>query len=101
MNCSSVRAKLAGYMDGTIAGATQAQERILLRKHLDECSGCRGELEQFRKLSALLSRAPRSIPPANLATRIRVAAAQSMLSADGTMPVIAGSRGSNRTGITT
>src|SRR5580700_10402078 len=64
-------------MDGTIAGATQAQERIYLRKHLDECSGCREELERFRKLSALLSRVPRSLPPADLATRIRVAAAQS------------------------
>ncbi len=82
MNCSSVRAKLAGYMDGTIAGATQAQERIYLRKHLDECSGCREELERFRKLSALLSRVPRSLPPANLATRIRVAAAQSTSAPD-------------------
>jgi anti-sigma factor RsiW len=82
MNCSSVRAKLAGYMDGTIAGATQAQERIYLRKHLDECIGCREELERFRKLSALLSRVPRSVPPANLATRIRVAAAQSTSAPD-------------------
>ena len=63
MNCSLVRGKLAGYMDGTIAGATQAQERIQLRKHLDECSGCREELERFRKLSALLSRVPRSLQP--------------------------------------
>jgi hypothetical protein len=77
MICSSVRAKLVSYMDGTIAGATQAQERIHLRKHLDECSGCREELERFRKLSGLLSRMPRSVPPADLATRIRVAAAQS------------------------
>ena len=44
---------------------------------LNSCAGCRGELEQFRKLSALLSRVPRSLPPADLATRIRVAAAQS------------------------
>src|ERR1700755_3324890 len=82
MNCSSGRAKLAGYMDGTIAGATQAQERIHLRKHLDECLGCREELERFRKLSALLSRVPRSLPPVNLATRIRVAAAQSTAAPD-------------------
>jgi hypothetical protein len=82
MNCSSVHAKLAGYMDGTIAGATQAQERIQLRKHLDECTGCREELERFRKLSTLLSRMPRSVPPVNLATRIRVAAAQSTAAPD-------------------
>src|ERR1700743_760500 len=86
MNCSSVRAKLAGYMDGTIAGATQAQERIQLRKHLDECSGCREELERFRKLSALLSRVPRSLPPVNLATRIGVAAAQSTAAPDAPSP---------------
>src|SRR5258707_2579367 len=82
MNCSSVRAKLAGYMDGTIVGATQAQERIHLRKHLNECTGCREELERFRKLSALLSHVPRSLPPVNLATRIRVAAAQSTAAPD-------------------
>jgi hypothetical protein len=82
MNCSSVRAKLAGYMDGTIAGATQAQERIQLRKHLDECTSCREELERFRKLSTLLSRVPRGLPPADLATRIRVAAAQSTAAPD-------------------
>jgi hypothetical protein len=82
MNCFSVRAKLAGYMDGTIVGGAQVQDRVHLRKHLDECSGCRAELERFRKLSTLLSRVPRSAPPADLATRIRVAAAQSTAAPD-------------------
>jgi hypothetical protein len=82
MNCFSVRAKLAGYMDGTIVGGAQVQDRIHLRRHLDECVACRAELEQFRKLSTLLSRAPRSLPPADLATRIRVAAAQSTAAPD-------------------
>jgi hypothetical protein len=82
MNCFSVRAKLAGYMDGTIVGGAQVQDRVHLRKHLDECSGCRAELERFRKLGTLLSRVPRSVPPADLATRIRVAAAQSTAAPD-------------------
>jgi hypothetical protein len=77
MKCTTVRANLAGYMDDAITGAAQARQRVQVREHLNSCAGCRGELEQFRKLSALLSRVPRSLPPADLATRIRVAAAQS------------------------
>jgi hypothetical protein len=77
MKCTAVRANLAGYMDDAITGAAQARQRVQVREHLNSCAGCRDELEQFRKLSALLSRVPRSLPPADLATRIRVAAAQS------------------------
>src|SRR3982074_1525435 len=77
MKCATVRVSLAGYMDDAIDGAAQVRNRMQVRQHLDGCSGCREELERFRKLSALLSRVPRSLPPADLATRIRVAAAQS------------------------
>jgi hypothetical protein len=77
MKCTAVRANLAGYMDDAITGAAEVRDRIQVRKHLDACASCREELERFRKLSALLSRVPRSLPPADLATRIRVAAAQS------------------------
>ena len=77
MKCTTVRANLAGYMDDAITGAAEVRDRMQVRKHLDSCASCREELERFRKLSALLSRVPRSLPPADLATRIRVAAAQS------------------------
>jgi hypothetical protein len=77
MKCTTVRANLAGYMDDAITGADEVRDRMQVRKHLDTCASCREELERFRKLSALLSRVPRSLPPADLATRIRVAAAQS------------------------
>jgi len=77
MKCTTVRASLAGYMDDAVTGAAEVRDRMQVRKHLDSCASCREELERFRKLSALLSRVPRSLPPANLATRIRVAAAQS------------------------
>ena len=77
MKCPTVRDNLAGYMDDAISGAAQVRNRVQVREHLDSCADCREELERFRKLSALLSRVPRSLPPADLATRIRVAAAQS------------------------
>ena len=76
MKCQTVRTKLAGYLDDAITGAAQAHERVQLRRHLEGCASCREELERFRKLAVLLSRVSRTAPPANLAVRIRVAAAQ-------------------------
>lgn len=77
MNCKTVRAKLAGYLDNAVTGMSPARERADISKHLEGCGGCREDLERFRKLAVLLSRVPRSAPPADLAVRIRVAAAQS------------------------
>jgi hypothetical protein len=78
MKCNTVRTKLAGYFDDAISGAAQVQERISIREHLEVCGFCREELERFRKLAVLLSRVPRNLPPADLAVKIRVAAAQSI-----------------------
>jgi hypothetical protein len=47
-----------------------------MREHLEFCAGCREELQRYRKLAVMLSRAPRVRPPADLAVRIKVAAAQ-------------------------
>jgi hypothetical protein len=47
-----------------------------MREHLEFCAGCREELQRYRKLAVMLSRAPRVLPPADLAVRIKVAAAQ-------------------------
>jgi hypothetical protein len=82
MKCTTVRTQLAGYMDDAITGAAQVTERVQVREHLESCAGCREELERFRKLSVLLSRVPRSLPPRDLAVRIRVAAAQSAATQD-------------------
>ena len=76
MKCATVRTKLAGYLDDAITEAARAQERVQVREHLESCAACREELQRFRKLAVLLSRVPRSAPPADLAVRIRVAAAQ-------------------------
>jgi predicted anti-sigma-YlaC factor YlaD len=76
MKCATVRPKLAGYLEGGLAAAASNSERIQMRQHLDDCASCREELQRYRKLSLLLSRAPRVVPPADLAVRIKVAAAQ-------------------------
>jgi hypothetical protein len=82
MKCSTVRTKLAGYLDDAVTGATLVEERIHIRQHLDACAYCREELQRYRKLSMLLSRVPRNLPPADLAVRIRVAAAQAVPTQD-------------------
>jgi len=76
MKCHSVQTRLAGYLDYTVTGAARIEERMQIRAHLDGCAECRTELERFRKLAVLLSRVPRSVPPPDLAVRIKVAAAQ-------------------------
>lgn len=76
MKCKTVRTKLAGYLDDALTGAARAKERGEIREHLESCIVCRAELERFRKLAVLLSRVPMSIPPSDLAVRIKVAAAQ-------------------------
>jgi hypothetical protein len=76
MKCTTVRTKLAGYLDDALTGTTSVTERVQIGEHLNGCTACRAELERFRKLSVLLSRMPKNLPPAGLAVRIKVAAAQ-------------------------
>jgi len=76
MKCATVRSNLAGYLDGGLVSATSDSQHAQIRQHLDACANCREELQRYRKLSLLLSRAPRVVPPADLAIRIKVAAAQ-------------------------
>jgi anti-sigma factor RsiW len=80
MNCNFVRSKLAGYLDDGLTGSSRVAERVKVREHLDACAHCREDLQRFRKLGALLSSLPKSIPPANLALRIKVAAAKKQAS---------------------
>jgi hypothetical protein len=82
MTCEKVQNKLAGYLDDALATAPRPEERIALRQHLNDCADCREELQRYRKLSVLLSRAPRALPPADLAVRIKVAAAQAQETQD-------------------
>ena len=76
MSCKNVRSRLAGYLDDALVNAPDPQEHRRIGQHLDLCEGCREELQRYRRLSVLLSRVPRALPPADLAVRIKVAAAQ-------------------------
>ena len=76
MKCATVKFNLAGYLDDAIASAASPMQRVQIRKHLEACADCREELERYRKLSQLMGRVPRAVPPADLAVRIKVAAAQ-------------------------
>ncbi len=82
MKCSTVRTKLAAYLDDAVTGAALVKERAHIREHLEACGFCREELQRYRKLSMLLSRVPKNVPPADLAVRIRVAAAQAVPTQD-------------------
>jgi len=82
MKCNTVRTKLAGYLDDAVTGGARVEERVQIRQHLEGCGVCRQELQRFRKLAVMLSRVPKNIPPADLAVRIKVAAAQAQHSQD-------------------
>jgi len=82
MTCTTVRKNLAGYLDDALTGAARVEERVEIREHLESCTACREELQQFRKLAVMLSRAAKNAPPADLAIRIKVAAAQAQQSRD-------------------
>jgi len=80
MKCTTVQKNLAGYLDDALIGEERVRERVAVREHLELCGGCREELQRFRKLAVLLSRVPKSVPPADLVVRIKVAAAQAQQS---------------------
>jgi hypothetical protein len=82
MKCTTVRTKLAGYLDDALIGAARVEERVEMREHLEACAHCRMELQRYRKLAVLLSRVPKSQVPADLAVRIKVTAAQAQSSQD-------------------
>src|ERR1043166_350138 len=82
MRCTTVRSKLAGYLDDVVESPSRTSERSQMREHLESCAYCREELQNYRKLAVLLSRAPRALPPSDLAVRIKVAAAQVQHSMD-------------------
>ena len=76
MKCAKVSARLAGYLDDAVANAPSPTERREIGRHLENCEHCREELQRYRKLAVLLSRMPRAVPPADLALRIKIAAAK-------------------------
>src|SRR5580704_14481302 len=73
MNCRQAARYLPGYLDGAIS----PQQHSLVREHLVACENCNVQLERFRRLAVCLATVAPAPPPADLAVRIRVRAAQS------------------------
>ncbi|HUL35374.1 MAG TPA: hypothetical protein VL128_15925 [Candidatus Eisenbacteria bacterium] len=82
MTCDRVHRRLAGYLDDASVSAARSAERAAVRQHLEQCEPCREELQRYRKMAVMLSRAPRAVPPADLAIKIKVAASQAQATQD-------------------
>ena len=76
MDCERVRRLLPGYLDGALPAGRLFEAHETVGQHLEGCRSCREELQAYQSLSSLMSRVQRPTPPADLALRIRVAAAQ-------------------------
>jgi len=72
MSCVRVTRLLPGYLDEAIPVA----ERVYVREHLDACAGCRAQLESYRRLAVCMANVRATVPPEDLAERIRVKAAE-------------------------
>ncbi|MGA8145555.1 MAG: zf-HC2 domain-containing protein [Candidatus Acidiferrales bacterium] len=72
MNCKHAQRCLPGYLDGAIPTRDHAR----VREHIESCGECRHLLEGYRRLVVALANVEPVQPPANLATSIRVSAAQ-------------------------
>ena len=76
MNCEKVRQLLPGYLDGAIVTDARSDSHLNIGQHLEGCGDCRDELRAYQAMSSMMSGVRRPVPPADLAVKIRVAAAQ-------------------------
>jgi hypothetical protein len=76
MECDRVKRLLPGYLDGALPSGAGSETHLMIGQHLELCGECREELQDYLALSSMISRVERPAPPADLALRIRVAAAQ-------------------------
>ena len=76
MECGKVKSLLPGYLDGALNVDAGSETHVMIGRHLELCGECREDLQSYHALSSLMSRVERPAPPADLALRIRVAAAQ-------------------------
>jgi hypothetical protein len=82
VNCEKVRQLLPGYLDGAVLTGTWSDTHVTIGHHLECCEDCRDELRAYQAMSSMMSRVQRPTPPADLALRIRVAAAQRLSDRD-------------------
>jgi hypothetical protein len=76
VDCEKVRGLLPGYLDGAVPTGTWSGTHLSVGHHLETCDDCRRELNAYQSMSTMMSRMKRPAPPADLALKIRVAAAQ-------------------------
>jgi hypothetical protein len=76
VDCEKVKQLLPGYLDGALPTRAWSETHVTIGHHLEGCGDCREELQAYLALSSLMSQVQRPEPPADLALRIRVAAAQ-------------------------
>jgi hypothetical protein len=72
MECSSAKQRLSAYVDG----AVPAEERRILKNHFSVCRECALESERYGEVRRKLRSLPKLVPPADLTTRLRVAASR-------------------------
>ena len=82
MNCEKVKKLLPGYLDGAVPTGTWSDTHVSIGRHLESCDDCRDELRVYQALSSMMSNVQRPLPPADLALKIRVAAAQRLSDRD-------------------
>lgn len=82
MDCEKVRRLLPGYLDDAMPTGIWAGTHVSVGRHLENCKACREELGSYQALSSMLSHVRPAMPPADLALRIRVAAAQRLSDRD-------------------
>lgn len=70
--CREIELELVAYCSGELDPA----ERDQVRRHLDDCSGCREELNREMEIRQTLGTLPLHAAPLNLEHRIREAATQ-------------------------
>lgn len=73
MTCRRAIRLLAGYLDGALPERLGGEGHASLSSHLENCPGCRRELERYRRIQRMMSMAARPAPPPDLAVSIRTA----------------------------
>jgi Putative zinc-finger len=72
MECWSVKQKVSELLDDAVS----AEERRMLKGHLNGCPECARESERYSQLREKLRSLPKRMPPAELTTRLRVVASK-------------------------
>jgi Putative zinc-finger len=72
MKCSIVKQRVSAYLDDDVS----AEERRLLKHHMNACRDCALESERYSQLREKLRTLPGRTPPPELTTRLRVIASK-------------------------